>query len=612
VVSERARPLSGRRTVALAAVYYLLAALAVTLWLWRDPASRTVAGNPNDADQFAWFFRYDATAIAHARLPALVTTAMNAPHGVNVMWNTFMLLPGVLLAPVTLLFGPQASLTVLMTAGFAGSATAMFAVLRRWGASVASAALGAAAYGFSPAVLHSAIGHYDLQFAVFPPLIVDAGLRLATGRASAVRGGIWLGLLMTAQLLINEEILLGAAMAGVVLVTVIAASRPREVAGKVKTAAAGLGTAACVTALIAGYPLWVQFFGPLRQHGSPFTTDFFKNDLAGLVVPSSFMLFHTSGSAAAAVKYQGHLPEYLGYLGWPLIVVLVAAAIQFWRLPPVRASAVAWAVLTVFSLGGTLLVSGHEHAGVKLPWYWLERLPVLGAALPDRFSIVADGAAAALLAFSADAAVPVVAVYAAGRLPRLASGWRPAAVVMSCAVLAALPLVPKPLPAAAATPLPPGWSAVFASLRLPASATVLVVPIPMSTFTEPLRWQADTGEPGALVGGYFMGPARNGRAYTDGNGTPQAGRYLNFLWAESGAGLPASLAAEVPAGANPGSRNYARIKAVPGEQMLAQIAAWRVTAVVVVTTRNSVLGDYLVNLLGPPAVAAGDVLAWRT
>src|SRR4051794_33077116 len=103
---ESARPAAARRTVTLAAVYYLLAAFAVTLWLWRDPASRTVAGNANDADQFTWFFRYDATALAHGHLPALVTTAMNAPQGVNAMWNTFMLLPGMLLAPVTLLFGP--------------------------------------------------------------------------------------------------------------------------------------------------------------------------------------------------------------------------------------------------------------------------------------------------------------------------------------------------------------------------------------------------------------------------------------------------------------------------------------------------------------------------
>ncbi len=611
-VSERARPLSDRRTVAVAGVYYLLAALAVTLWLWRDPASRTVAGNPNDTDQFAWFFRYDATAIAHARLPDLVTMAMNAPRGVNVMWNTFMLLPGILLAPVTLVFGPQASLNVLMTAGFAGSATAMFAVLRRWRVSVAGAALGAAVYGFSPALVHSAIGHYDLQFAVLPPLIVDAGLRLATGRARAVRGGVWLGLLVTAQIFITEEILFDAALAAVLMAAVLAVSRPRQVAGRVRTLAAGLGVAACVTAVIAGYPLWVQFFGPLQQHGSPFTTDFFKNDLASFVVPSSFMLFHTAGSAAAAARFQGHLPEYLGYLGWPLLVVLAGAAIRFWRVLAVRAAAVACAVLGVFSLGGTLLASGHEHAWIKLPWYWLQGLPVLSAALPDRFSIAADGAAAALLAFAVDAAVAVFAAYAAVRLPRLASAWRPVAVVMSCAVLAVLPIVPRPLPAAAATPVPPGWSAVFASLRLPASATVLVVPAPMSTFTEPLRWQADTGQPGTLVGGYFMGPAGNGRAYTDGSGLPQAGRYLNFMWAESPGGLPTSLAAGLPADANPASPSYVQVKAVSPAQMRAQIAAWRVTAVVAVAARNSVLGDYLVGLLGPPSVTVGDVMAWRT
>ena len=379
---------------------------------------------------------------------------------------------------------------------------------------------------------------------------------------------------------------------------------------------------------IAGYPLWVQFFGPLHQTGSPFTTDFFKNDLSGLVVPSSYMVFHTAGSAAEALRYQGQLPEYLGYLGWPLIVVLVAGTVRFWRRLAVRACAVACAVLLVFSLGGTLLASGHEHHWLKLPWYWLQSLPVLSAALPDRFSIVADGAAAALLAFCADAAVPALAAFALSapgrRLPRplswplsrplsrLAVGGRPAVAVMGLAVLAVLPIVPRPLPAVAATPVPPGWSAAFAALDLPASATVLTVPVPMSTFTEPLRWQADTDQPAALVGGYFMGPAWNGRAYTDGSGLPQAARYLNFLWAESGAGLPAAIANAVPASADPKSPDYVRIAAVNFKQMLAQIAAWHVTAVVAVTLRNSVLGGYLTSLLGPPSIVTGDIMAWRT
>ena len=602
--------------MALAAVYYLLAALAVTLWLWRDPASRTVAGNPYDADQLAWFFRYDATAIAHGHLPALITTAMNAPQGVSVMWNTFMLLPGALLTPVTLLLGPQTALTVFMTAGFAGSALAMFYVLRRWEVSGPAATLGGAVYGFSPAVLHSAIGHYDLQFAVLPPLMIHVGLRLATGRVGAVRGGLWLGLLVTAQLFITEEILAVTAIAAFLLIAVLAASRPRAVPAAVKRVAAALAVAAGVTAVIAGYPLWVQFFGPLRQHGSPFMLDYFKNDLSSFVVPSSYQLFHTAGSAAAAARYQGLLPEYLGYLGWPLLIVLVLAAVACWRRLPARAAAVACAVLGVFSLGGTLLFGGHHHPAIKLPWYWLQGLPLLESALPDRFCLVADGAAAALLAFAVDAAIPAFAAFAAQRppglgLPRLAAGWRPAAVVMAVAVLVVLPIVPKPLPVAAATPVPPGWTAAFAALRLPPSASVLVVPIPMSTFTEPLRWQADTGVPRSLVGGYFMGPGPHGRGYIDGHGTPPAGLYLNAIWIFSQAGQPRAPAGGVAPNARSGATGLLPVKSVTNTKMRAQIRAWKVSAVVAVATPDSRLGRYLTAILGSPAVATGDVTAWR-
>ena len=88
--------------------------------------------------------RYAAMAVRHGLLPALITTGMNAPQGVNLMWNTPLLLPAVLLAPVTGLFGPQVSLTVLTTAGFAGSAAVMFWVLRRWRVSIGAAALSGA------------------------------------------------------------------------------------------------------------------------------------------------------------------------------------------------------------------------------------------------------------------------------------------------------------------------------------------------------------------------------------------------------------------------------------------------------------------------------------
>jgi len=601
-----------RRALLLAGVYCLLGAFAVTMWLWRDPASHIVAGNPYDSDQFAWYFRYDAAAVAHFRLPALTTDGMNAPQGISVMWNTFMLLPGVLLAPVTLLAGPQVSLTVLMTAGFAGSALAMIAVLRRWGASLPAAALGGGVYGFSPALVQSGLGHYDLQFAVLPPLIADAALRLVTGRPAAgrpgpcdgagagadgragrragtraaARCGAWLGLLSAAQLFITEELLFDTGVAVAVLAAVLLCSRPRAVRGRARDVATGLAAAAGVAAATAGYPLWVQFFGPLRQPGSPFPPDFYKNDLAGFVRPSSFELLHTAASASFAAASQGGLSEYLGYLGWPLLAVLALVAVRCWRLLPVRATAATFAVLSVFSLGGTLLAFGHEHAAVTLPWYWLQSLPVTGSVLPDRFSIVADGAAAAALAFGLDAAL--------GRWPR---AGRAIAVL---AVAAVLPLVPAPLRVATAAPVPAGWSAAFGALRPPAGAHVLVLPIPVSSYTAPLRWAADTGEPGSLVGGYYMGPTWTDTAATDGNGLSSEAMYLNQLWAQS-ARVRIAEVAVLPV-------NQVYPSPV---QVRAQLRAWDLAAVVAVTPAGSALGRYLTGLLGPPAVRDGQVLGWR-
>jgi hypothetical protein len=587
-----ARPRGERRVLLLAGAYCLLGALVVTMWLWRDPASRIVAGNPYDTDQFAWYFRYDATAVAHFRLPALTTAGMNAPQGISVMWNTFMLLPGILLAPVTLLAGPQVSLTALMTAGFAGSALAMIAALRRWGASIPAAALGGGVYGFSPALIQSSLGHYDLQFAVLPPLIADAALRLLTGRCgpgrrAAARCGAWLGLLAAAQVFITEELLFDTGVAVVIMAAVALASRPRAIIGRMRDVATGFAAGAGVAGAIAGYPLWVQFFGPLRQPGSPFPPDFYKNDLAGFVQPSSFLLLHTASSAAFAGAFQGNLPEYLAYLGWPVIALLAIVIVRFWRLPPLRAAGVTFAVLAVFSLGGTLLAGGHEHAGIKLPWYWLQALPVTGSVIPDRFSIVADGAAAAVLAFGFDAA---------------RRRWPGASrIVAGLAVAAVIPLLPAPLPAGTQPGVPAGWTAAFAALRLPASAHVLVVPIPVSTYTEPLRWVADTGQPASMVGGYFMGPTWTGDAATDGNGLSSEAMYLNQLWAASAGVSIATVAATLPV-------NQIYPDAI---QMRAQFAAWKVSAIVAVTSPRSAFGSYLTTLLGQPAVRAGQVLGWR-
>lgn len=603
---------------------YLLGALALTWRLWADPASRTVAANWTDADLFAWYLRYGATAVSHGHLPALVTSALNAPRGVNLMWNTSLLLPGVLMAPVTWFFGPQVSLTVLTTAGFFGSAAALYVVLRRWQLSTGASAIAGAVYGFSPALLHSAVGHYNLQLAILPPLIVDAGLVLAIGQRrpqqqseasprrqgaaerwlgrvpAPVRRGAWLGLLVSAELFISEELTLITALTGVLMVVALALTRPVAAARRIGPALAGLAVAAVVTLALTGWALRTQFHGPLVQHGALFPPDYYVNDLTSFVTPSAYLFFHTTASAAAAAAYHGGLTEYLAYLGWPLIIALVVAAIASWRRPAAIAAAITLVVLVVFSLGGHLLTSGTTSAAIDLPWHWLEEHQLLSSVLPDRLSILADGVAAVLLAFGVDAIRGKV---------RPRAGW----LVLAAACLACLPLLPRPLAAASPTPLPAGWSRTLDELHLPAGARVLVIPVPTNILTVAMRWQADSDEPTDLVGGYFIGPGAGGQAYLGGTGVRPTAWYLDRLWAS---GLPPGGSLASVAQAAGLATASASGPASAGERpKLAQLSAdftfWRPAAIVAVTAQDSPLGRYLVQLLGQPTARAGDVLGWR-
>ena len=661
-----ARPgAGGLRPGVVVPACYLAGALLLNWRLWADPATRFVGPNAGDANLFAWYLRYAATAVSHGHLPALVTSGMNAPTGVNLMWNTSLLLPGVLLAPVTLLLGPQVSLTVLTTAGFAGSATAMFVVLRRWRVSASASALAGAVYGFSPALLHSAIGHYNLQLAVLPPLIVSAGVRLAVGPrpggprrpadgerddegdgaagwVAAVRTGAWLGLLIAAQLFISEELLLITALAGTLFVVALAASRPLAAIRRLPPALAGLVVAAVVTLALAGHALRVQFHGPLVQHGPLYPLDYYVNESSGFVTPSSYLYFHTAGSAATASGYHAGLTEYLAYLGWPLIIVLAAAAVVGWRRPAARAAAFTAAVLVVFSFGGHPQTRGVPDPAVSLPWHWLEEHQLLSSVLPDRLSILIDGAAAVLLALGLDAVrsraavtgrsavgaglpAPAAGLAEGGPASAVPFGREPAAtavragrggapaVALAVAALACLPLLPRPLPAATTTPLPRGWSAAFTALHLPPGARVLVVPVPTNILTPAMRWQADTGYPASMIGGYFIGPGAGGQAYIGGNGVSPTSWYLDRLWA---AGLPrtspfasaaaaAGLPTASPAGPAPAGQ------APSPAQVRSDLASWRPTAIVAVTAAGSPLASYLVRLLGPPSVESGTVIAWR-
>ena len=589
---ETAEERSGLRSWApyVVVTTYLLGAIYVTILLWSDPASLAQNGDMHDVDQMTWFMRYSELAIVHFHLPALVTGAMNSPHTVNLMWNTSLLLPGIVMTPFTAMFGPQVSLTILLVLGFAGSAASLYLVLRRWGASLTAAAIGGAIYGFSPAMITSGIGHYHLVLAFLPPLMIDALLRIITGRGSGIKNGIWLGLLTFAQLFIGEEALVDTVIAAAVLLVVLAACRPREVLPSLRRGLAGLAAAAVVAVVLCARGLWVQFHGThasgaynVVNHAGAYT-HLYTIPYA-FVVPPSSVLVHTAGSVAIQDAYPQPLPEYLAYLGIPLIIALLVAGIYFWRNLAIRVMFLLFLVLELMSLGGQPI---GPWPGKFLPWYWLQNLPVLTSTLPDRLCILADGAAAVIVAFALDR---VIARLRERQGETTADWWRrPATLAVGATALILLPLVPSPYRTAATPRVPGGFAQVYSELHLSASARVLLVPVPNGSLTRAMRWAADEGEPGQLIGGDFIDAAKSGRQSRAGRaGETDLSEYLDDLWALDQDAGPAPAQAQIEA----------------------QMKAWKPAAIMADTLPDTPLADFLIKEFGPPTAENHRFMGWR-
>jgi len=216
------------RSALLLAVYLALGAL-----LFRGfgllPGNYTLSKGHGEGAFFLWVLRWTPYAVEHGLNP-FVTGYLNAPRGVNLMWNTSLPLPGLLLAPVTLLFGPVVTYDILLVLAVGLSAWTAYLAIRRYVPSRVAAALGGLVYGFSPYMRAHSAGHVNLMLVFLPPvLLLLLDNIVVRQRRTPLRDGALLGLVAACQLLINEEVLGTTALAGALLVVVLAAGHRHQV-----------------------------------------------------------------------------------------------------------------------------------------------------------------------------------------------------------------------------------------------------------------------------------------------------------------------------------------------------------------------------------------------
>jgi hypothetical protein len=562
-----------------------LASLAVCLLLaalvfadnWASPVWTSTAAGVGDGALMMWFLQWTPHAVQHGLNP-LFSPSMNVPDGVNVMWNTSLLLPGLLLAPVTATFGPVLTFNLLLVLGLGISAWCATIAFRRYVRSPVAALLGGLVFGFSPYMLAQSRGHLQLTLVFLVPLLLLAlDEVLVRQRWRPLLAGAALGLLAACQVYIGEEVLAFTGIVALVQVLVLVALFPRHVRGRVSYALLAFAAAAVVFATLTAWPLHFQLTGPQHISGDLHTADTLATDLAGLVIPNRVQAIAPDSALRISSRFPGNVAETNGYLGIPLVLILLFTAARWWRTPVVRVAALLFLVPLILSTGARLFVGGHK-TGIPLPWAAIDSLPLLESAVPNRFMLLTDLFAGLLLALFIDRARAWAMVPKIGAL-----------VVTGAACLALLPRGPL-----GGVPVEvPDFFTGPQVQRIPAESVALLAPAPGPGNAAPMFWQAMSGLRFRIPGGYFVGPDPTGKPKYGSNPRPLSKRMARI---------------------RSGFRPPPRLDPVRRAQFVDDLVRWRVGTVVVGPMERpgdqATMVEFFTDLLGRRPSRTGGVWVW--
>jgi hypothetical protein len=498
--------------------------LAVLVWwhVWTDhPSSTTVCGC-GDPSLFTWFIAWPAHAISHGQNP-LYSTAMFHPAGVNLLDNTSEVAFGIMLAPITWIFGPVTSLNVALTLTPALSALAMFALLRRWVSWTPAAYIGGLFYGFSPFVIVDlSPAHLMTAMLAIPPLIIiglDELLIRQRHRPAIV--GIGLALLLTVQFFIGTEMLLIVvflSFIGITLVAIYGLLRdPADVRGRLRYVLTGLGTAATGCLVLLAYPVWFALDGPARISGAiwgGFGLSGLSANIRSLVTSYPPADAHMPGGGTFGYALNHSIGGYQGpvlsdqFFGYGVVIVLLAGLL-IWRRDR---RLWLFGALTVLSV----TFSRGLSAGTWTPWRLFVRLPLFENIEPERLLAITWLSVAIMLGLVVGhtrdtfAARRRRALDTAGeregsgfdRVFRRAPAWSGAAAALMLAAIAiAAPAryLAQGLPLTTQNVDVPTWFTDDAP-HLQTDQVLLVLPAAFA-LESPMTWQAVAGMGYSMVGG---------------------------------------------------------------------------------------------------------------
>ncbi len=407
---------------------FIAAGIVVTIPLVANLAGRIPGAR--DPASYVWDFWWIAHQVTHLGNPWF-TPLMAAPVGVQLGFHTVMPLPGVLLTPVTLAFGPAFSYNLLTVLLPGLLCYAMYRAARLWLRSATGAAGAAVFFGLSCMLTQQDWYHVNIALgAMFLPMALEASVRLR--RQPGRRQAIILGLVMGVAMLTDQE---SAVLAAIVVALVLLPWLLRH-PGRARLWPVLL---ACAAGVVVASPQIVAMLQEIiASHGGlsikpgllAVSYKQYGIGLPGMFTPTPRV--STFGLKALAGPFlHGRDNEGMPMFGTTLTVLALIGLAVSWRRRTAWQLAGLWLGCAALALGTSLWIGKTQYLplssvwnGVRvsdlMPYTWFVRLPGLSSFREaDRLAILGllpaallAGAAVEWFRYHAKPVLAVVAVAA--------------------------------------------------------------------------------------------------------------------------------------------------------------------------------------------------------
>jgi hypothetical protein len=259
-----------------------------------------------------------------------------------------------------------------------------FLLLRRLTGAFWPALVGGWLFAFSSYMLGEQTGHINLTLVFLVPATVHIVVRRLAGEVSVRRFVALLTVALAGQFLLSTEVFATMTLFGLLTLAIWAAIGGAAARTAVRDLLAPVALSCAATAVVVS-PYLVY---ALQSGGVPVDVaraEQFSNDLLAFVVPSAATRIGGVHFSSTTRAFTGGFVEANAYLGLPLLALIAWSVRDGWRRVEVRVMAVAFVVVTICSLGARLHFNGHQS--IPLIWQALQRLPLIGLALPGRFNL---------------------------------------------------------------------------------------------------------------------------------------------------------------------------------------------------------------------------------